>query len=304
MSSADSKQDTRAASVPLCSIGLPVYNAERHLHQAFDTLLEQTFTDYEIIVSDNCSTDSTLAICERYAEQDDRIKIFVQERNIGASRNWNFVFEKSRGPYFKWVSANDYIAKDLLERCIAELENDDSVVLAYGHTMMLGDQPGEQEKYTLDIELMQEDPVSRFFDICWKLHYNNPQLGVIRREALLKTRMDRVYRSGDLVLMGELALLGKYRLLDEILMWQRMGSDFCSSHQDESYIVEFLDPGSDSSSNRLYLWKRMADEYWAILRSDLGLVDKLRACGLQTRRTWWLRDHLIQNLSTLRTRSA
>ena len=213
---------------PLCSVGLPIYNAEKHLEQALDTILGQTLKNIEVVISDNRSTDSSLSICESYARKDNRIRIFVQDENIGASRNWNFVFENSTGRYFKWASANDYVAEDMLETCITLLERDPSIVLAYGRTMMLGNHPDDCEQYQYDFDLMEDDPVTRFFNLCWKIHYNNPQLGVIRRAALEKTRLDKVYRSRELVLMGERALLWKFRLLDKIQMWQRMGDGFCS----------------------------------------------------------------------------
>src|SRR5688572_28337892 len=93
---------------PLVSIGLPVYNGERFLSEALDSLLGQTLADFELIVSDNASTDRTAEICLAYAARDARVRYVRQQTNIGAIRNWNFVARQARGQYFKWASANDF----------------------------------------------------------------------------------------------------------------------------------------------------------------------------------------------------
>ena len=71
---------------PLLSIGLPVYNGERFLAQALDCLLAQTFRDFEIIISDNASTDRTPEICRAYARRDPRVRYVCNQRNLGRSQ--------------------------------------------------------------------------------------------------------------------------------------------------------------------------------------------------------------------------
>ena len=98
---------------PRVSIGLPVYNGERYLPQALDAILSQTFEDFELIISDNASTDSTQDICKSYAANDARVKYFRNSSNIGISRNFNRVFElSSGGEYFKWCAHDDLMAPD------------------------------------------------------------------------------------------------------------------------------------------------------------------------------------------------
>lgn len=82
--------------VPRLSIGLPVYNGEEYLAESLDALLGQTYEDFEIIISDNASTDSTGDMCKRYARQDSRIRYVLQSENIGLARNHDFVFRQSR----------------------------------------------------------------------------------------------------------------------------------------------------------------------------------------------------------------
>jgi hypothetical protein len=95
-------------SAPRVSIGLPVYNGEAFLEHTLASLLGQSFSDLELIISDNASTDATAEICREFASRDPRVRYFRQPRNRGAAFNWNFVVHQARGEFFKWASANDY----------------------------------------------------------------------------------------------------------------------------------------------------------------------------------------------------
>jgi glycosyltransferase involved in cell wall biosynthesis len=118
-------------AAPRLSIGLPVYNGENYLAESIDALLGQSYEDFELIISDNASTDGTADICRRYGKQDSRIRYVRQQRNIGLVPNHNFVFRQSRGELFKWASADDLYARDLLQRCVAALDEHPDVVLAH-----------------------------------------------------------------------------------------------------------------------------------------------------------------------------
>src|SRR3954471_8256298 len=106
------------SSPPLLSIGLSVYNGEPFIREALDSLLSQTFRDFELIVSDNASTDGTSEICEAYAARDSRVRYYRNEKNMGAGWNTRRVFSLARGQYFKWAACDDICAPEFLERCI------------------------------------------------------------------------------------------------------------------------------------------------------------------------------------------
>ena len=114
---------------PQISIGLPVYNAELFIHKKIKSLLEQTFTDFELIISDNGSTDSTSLICEEYAKKDKRIKYIKQEKNMGAVWNYNLVLKEAKCDYFLWVAADDILSPKFIEKNINILETKDNVIL-------------------------------------------------------------------------------------------------------------------------------------------------------------------------------
>src|SRR5215469_10542482 len=122
------------SATPRLSIGLPVYNGERYLAESIEALLGQTYTDFELVISDNASTDSTGDICRRYEKEDSRVRYFRQPRNIGLAPNHNYVVEQARGELFKWAANDDLYARDLVERCVAALDEHPDVVLAHSWT--------------------------------------------------------------------------------------------------------------------------------------------------------------------------
>lgn len=116
---------------PRLSIGLPVYNGEEYLAESLDALLGQTYGDFELVISDNASTDGTQDICREYAARDARIRYLRQPRNIGATPNHNQVFAECRGELFKWASHDDLYGRDLLRRCVEALDARPEVILAH-----------------------------------------------------------------------------------------------------------------------------------------------------------------------------
>jgi len=91
------------------SIGLPVYNGEKFIRKCLDSLLAQTFKNFEIIISDNASTDDTQKICQEYLKKDERIRYIQQEKNIGLLPNFNFVLKQAKNEFFMWIGVDDFI---------------------------------------------------------------------------------------------------------------------------------------------------------------------------------------------------
>jgi glycosyltransferase involved in cell wall biosynthesis len=116
---------------PRVSIGMPVYNAQRYLEGTLDSILAQSFRDFELIISDNGSTDRTEAICRDYASRDSRISYFRHEENRGAGWNFQYVFHRARGEYFKWNAYDDRLGPQFLEKCVALLDRTPEAVLAF-----------------------------------------------------------------------------------------------------------------------------------------------------------------------------
>ena len=115
----------------LLSIGMPVYNGEKYLIQALDSLLTQSFKDFELIISDNASTDNTAEICKRYLEKDNRIKYYRNKVNIGWAANFNNLINYATAPYFMMAADDDMWEPSYISKLINIMESDKSIVLAF-----------------------------------------------------------------------------------------------------------------------------------------------------------------------------
>lgn len=211
-----------AASVdgPLLSIGLPVYNGERYLAEAMDALLGQTLTDFELIISDNASTDRTPEICHSYCDRDSRIRYYRQSENIGAAPNHNFVFEMSRGRYFKWASHDDLYSPTLLEKCVAALERDPEIVLAHSFDAFI-DEDGEvitPLEYRLDTA--NASAPARLLSLLYTPG-GNDYYGVVRRDVFRRVGPQGSYHNSDRTFVASLALQGRFYQVPEVLYFRR-----------------------------------------------------------------------------------
>lgn len=108
---------------PKISIGMPVFNGEKFINDAIRSILDQSFTDFELIISDNASTDGTGKICSKYAKRDSRIKYMRQQKNFGIAANWQYVLDHAVGEYFMWSPADDCWSTDWLKELSEQLSN-------------------------------------------------------------------------------------------------------------------------------------------------------------------------------------
>lgn len=283
--------ETSSGRVPLVSIGLPVYNVQRFLRRALDSLLNQTFTDFELIISDNASTDDTGSICEEYARRDPRIRYIRQNKNIGAPQNWNAVFEPARGEFFKWASGNDYCAVTYLERCLAALRDHPDAVLCYGRTALIDDDGKQLGVYDGDLDVPDESGARRYMRVRGKWALNNAQQGVIRSSVLRKTGGDRLYPAGDMILSAELALYGKFLLLPDVLLYRRQGPSSMTNQRTPEQIQRLFRPNSRRPMH-VVEGRAVFDYYVSIGRAPLPLPDKLLAWADTTRRALRVRHTL------------
>lgn len=127
----------KGKKVPQVSIGMPVYNGEPFIREALDSLIAQTFTDFELIISDNASSDGTEAICREYAARDARIRYVRQPENRGAAANFAFVLDEAVGQYFMWASADDIWSRGWCELLISRLKRDADI--CFGESVMINE---------------------------------------------------------------------------------------------------------------------------------------------------------------------
>ena len=282
------------ADVPEVSVGLPVYNGEQYLREAVLSICRQTFTDFELIISDNASTDCTEEICRELASLDERIRYIRQQRNIGAIRNYDYVVHVARGKYFKWAAANDRVDGTMLEKCVDVLRRESDIVLCYGRTCLIEASGEEMGLYAHDLSVEQARPSERFICVRNRMNLNNSMNGLTRLESLMQTRLGRLYPDGDMVMMAELALAGKFRLLPDVLLYRRMDVGAASRFLSESELRMFLDP--DSAHKGLTAWRRHFDCCWSVLRARIPLKEKVVALDFAARSAFWDRRALWRDL--------
>jgi glycosyltransferase involved in cell wall biosynthesis len=280
---------------PAVSIGLPVYNGARFLPQTLESLLGQSFSDFELIISDNASTDNTQRICTEYAMRDARIRYVRQNVNIGAMRNWNFVAKQARGKYFKWSSASDYCNPDMLTRCLAMMETDPTVILCYGQTCLVDQETGKFTEYADDFELMEDSPYERYSKLYRTLKLNNAYCGLVRTDALLSTRLNRLYPGGDMVLMAELALMGRFLLLPEILLYRRVGQETSSNRLSPAEEIVWLDPLRTSGIKSPLLLLHLGF-IGVALRAPISFSEKAKTLKFALRDLAWAREKIYFEL--------
>jgi glycosyltransferase involved in cell wall biosynthesis len=282
---------------PRLSIGLPVYNAERFLSEAIESLLNQSFDDFELIICDNASTDATEALSRRFAERDKRVRYYKNETNVGAAPNFNKTFELARGDYFKWMAGDDCCGPDFLARCVEVLDRDPGVVLAYPGAMIIDENSAEVERYDLNLATDSDRP-SRRYGAMLRGHACYEVFGVIRRDALAGTALMGSYSFGDRVLLARLALMGRFFEIPEPLFLARRhdGQSMTMLDDRRRYAVWF---DSRLENRKLFPHWRL---YFELLRSihqtsNLAFSERLRAYRKVIRRAYWSRRELGEDLS-------
>jgi glycosyltransferase involved in cell wall biosynthesis len=216
---------------PLVTIGLPVFNGENYLEGALDSILAQTHSDFELIISDNASTDRTEEICRAYAAKDERIRYFRNETNLGAVKNFNRAFELSSGEYFKWAAHDDLIAPDFLIKCVKVLDQDPTVVLCYSKVKFIGEfgdvlANHRVAHYITELKNVGSfKPQDRLGDLVLINHNSLHVFGLIRASTLKRTRLFASHIGCDRNLLVELGLLGRFYTIPEYLFFSRDHSE-------------------------------------------------------------------------------
>ena len=213
---------------PRVSIGMPVFNGENFLPEALDALLDQTFGDFELLISDNASTDRTEAICRDYAARDPRIRYYRSEENLGPARNFNLLVERAEGTYFKWAAHDDICAPTFLERSVDVLDQDPSVVLVYADTHIIDENGDVTRHYDYKLETDVPSPAARFgslINVDHRRHAAIEIFGFIRMSVLQATPLIGYYARGDSTLLARLALFGRFYEIPEPLFFNRNHTD-------------------------------------------------------------------------------
>ena len=175
-------------SLPKVSIAIPVYNRETLVQRAIESALAQTYSEIEIIVVDNCSSDNTYEVIQKYAQIDKRVKCFRNERNIGPVPNWQRAVEKSQGEYVKILFSDDWMEPQALERFVQPFqEYDTNISFTYSRAIIHYLESEETRECYQNIQGGLMDSLDFLWEhIIWANTPVTPCMALFRRSDLLE----------------------------------------------------------------------------------------------------------------------
>jgi len=280
---------------PKVSIGMPVYNGEEFLKSAIDSILNQTYSDFELIISDNASTDSTADICLAYASRDPRVRFYRNDINIGASDNYNSVYYQARGKYFKWASSNDLCHPELIEKCVKILNLHADVVLCYPEVKLFIESLDDAQEYKDDLHLMQENVCERYIAFYENVKLNNVMNGVMRTECLKHTSMIKPFFSSDVALMAELVMRGKFYQVKDTYFYRRMDEKTATALKSNEEVLKHYFPNMDKMM-LFQNWKLHAEYFAAIRRAPVKSRDRRCIVRYFFKQLRWHRSELRDDI--------
>lgn len=281
--------------VPRVSIGLPVYNGEKYLTVAIDSLLAQTYDDFELILSDNASTDRTAEICRAYAAQDARVRYYRAEVNQGSAWNYGRSFALARGEYFKWAAHDDLCAPTFLARCVEVLDKRPDIAWCHSQSAHIDSQgavlPGpENEEISYVAGSGQPHtptresttPSQRFAAVLLEGSGSLDLYGLVRADVMRKTSLHLPYYGADKVFIAELSLWGRFFEIPEVLFFCRVHPEASGNLATAAEQQQFIHP----QGRRRFLFTRfqLLRAYCrAVWRSPLPPAERLRCLSVLVR---------------------
>ena len=277
---------------PALSIGLAVRNGRNFVGRCIKSVLSQDFTDLELVIFDNVSDDGTIEILEEYARADQRVRLSVNQVNVGLLENMRRVLKSSRGTYFRWISADDWLEPRCLSACVRALESrPDAIGVTTWFTIHTIAGSPRYEEYRGEFP-NSPDPARRFERMLWFFQAGDakydPMYGVYRRDCLKRSHSLRPSELTDWLLSAELALLGPIIHIEERLANRTRAYP---RGVDRAAFRRRLDPVRAeqlrTSPRRLY-----RELYALAVSADLSEAE-LRRCKWALRR-FWVKEEIRQ----------
>ncbi len=280
---------------PKLCIGLPVYNGEKYIQEAIQSILDQTYTDFCLVISDNASTDHTEEICRRFAASDPRVTYQRRQTNIGAAENFNQLLLNSTSPYFKWAAHDDLLHPQFLEKCVEVLENDPEVILSYTKARKINPEGKITGNYDYEMRVDHPQVVVRFRDLVLTNHFCISAFGVFRRDVLRKTGLIGKYVGSDRVLIAETALYGKQVEIPEYFFYRRDHPEASTAKFNQYDRLAWFDPAQRKKINLKY-WKTGKEYSRMIRRTPLPFGIRIACWGIMLRWYFQKRSRLLDDL--------
>ena len=268
-------------SAPPITIGLPVYNGENYVAESIQCLRDQTFGDFRLIISDNASTDATEEIARSAAREDERVTYHRQQVNLGGPANYNFTLAQAEGDFFMWHAHDDLRDPRFLELAYAHMKESKTTSVTFSRARAIGPEGEDLGPVFSPEGLVHESAHHR---IRATIGAPRPELvlfGLMRRQLLERTGKHGSFKGGDRILVAEMALLGEFHELDEVLFYNRDHPDRYTRMQGgpetERKRREWWDPtGAAIGGISMPRWMGLREYIGAIRSHPLSSSDRIR----------------------------
>jgi glycosyltransferase involved in cell wall biosynthesis len=251
---------------PKVTIGLPVRNGQRHIARAIESVMAQEFTDFEMVICDNDSEDSTADVVRRYTESDPRIRLHENEHNIGQIANMKRVFDLGSGEYLRWMGHDDSLEPDYLSKTVAYLDQHPDMIGVSTYIRYFDDDGNEYYAEYTGERLDSPEPQKRFCRTLWfqrnDYRFSDPHYSLYRRSALQKTHFLQPVFDTDLLLAAELSLVGPTGHIPQCLSHRRRVP---SSFDDREALQARNDPDLADEMHPSYI--RLSANYNALVNA-------------------------------------
>jgi glycosyltransferase involved in cell wall biosynthesis len=265
----NSTESSFGTKEPLVSIGLPVYNGEDFIEKTLESILQQTFANFELIISDNASTDSTENICRSYASKDERIRYYRNEKNLGAAKNYNQLVDMAKGKYFRWAAADDLIAPEYLALCVNTLDNNQDILVSQTKVRLIDEKDQHLRDHDDLLHFISEKPHVRLSKYLFRgVGMWNAIFGLIRIEQLRETPLIGTYIGSDQVLLGELILRGKvYQIPDRLFSRRKHSKQADGAYNSGDKARKSLAAWYDPENRKKYLLPYHVQHFFSYMKN-------------------------------------
>ncbi|MBA2525970.1 MAG: glycosyltransferase family 2 protein [Pyrinomonadaceae bacterium] len=293
---------------PLVSVGLPVYNGEKYVRRALSSLLAQDYENFELIVSDNASTDGSREICQEYAAKDSRIKLHAHQQNQGVVANFGAVLARARGPYFMWAAVDDRWMPGFVTALVKKLNEDPKAGVAMSAVERRYEDGGIKDvvRYTGDAEPSRMSNYRLAAALTAGSMHHLYIYGLFRTDFLRRAFCNYPQVKGpDRLFMTQIALATKFRYVDEILHVRQVsdaplhvkfaGDEVGKAQLDiTAALKKVLAAGPYLLKSRVIPWYR---KLWGLLIVVIGLVVKYKFSNFILSAAYVLSGRLLGPLS-------
>ena len=255
---------------PQLVIGMPVYNGGRYISETIESILNQTFSDFILLISDNASTDQTQHICQEFARKDKRISYRRQDKNLGMAGNFNYVLQPGNAPFFKWAAHDDLIRPNYLEKCIELLKKEPELAIVHSRTERISDNSDSLGFYD-DLGLRGLRISERFWRTLWTDNIYEIY-GVMRAKYVSHARPVGLFFGSERNLLAEVLLQGNMGYIDEPLFARRdHDSSLTAMHLNAKQQKDFKSMQSaHSTESKLYPYTGLDNGYNSLGRFGGG----------------------------------